>query len=96
MISVRFFNRLGLTILLAVFSLSLFADTLVSRVDRNSINLNETFNLVVEYDEQVDFRSIDLSAIQQDFEVLNSSQGSQDISINGPINTNVLRTLRAV
>lgn len=83
MISARFFNRLGLATLFALFSLSLFADTLVSRVDRNSISLNETLNLVVEYDEQVDSRSVDLSALQQDFEILNSSQGSQVRIING-------------
>lgn len=59
------------------------ADTLVANADRTRIGLNETLNLVLEYDEQVDTRQLDFSALQQDFEILNSSTQSQVSIING-------------
>ena len=73
----------GLISLITLASSDLFADNLVSNVDRNRIGLNETLNLVLEYDEQIDLRSIDLSSLQQDFEILNNSQSSQVSIING-------------
>mgnify|MGYP001082310828 CR=1 FL=1 len=59
------------------------ADNLVSSANRTRIGLNETLNLVLEYDEQVDSRQLDFSALQQDFEILNSSTASQVSIING-------------
>ncbi len=60
-----------------------WADNLVSRTDRNRMGLNETLNLVLEYDQQVDSRRLDLSALEQDFEILNTSTASQVSIING-------------
>ena len=60
-----------------------WAQTLVANADRTNIGLNETLNLVLEYDEQVDTRRLDLSALQQDFEILNSSTASQVSIVNG-------------
>lgn len=69
--------------LLWLTSISAWADTLVATADRTRISINETLNLTLSYDEQVDSRQIDLSALQQDFEILNNSTSSQVSIING-------------
>jgi hypothetical protein len=73
---------LGLLIASFVASAT-WADNLVSRIDRANIGLNETLNLVLEYDERVDSRNLDFTSLQQDFEILNNSTTSQVSIING-------------
>lgn len=76
-------GALFIALLLIFTSLSSWADNLVSRTDRTRMGLNETLNLVLEYDRQVDSRRLDFSALQQDFEILNTSTASQVSIING-------------
>lgn len=61
------------------------AATLISIVDRNQISTNETLALTVKYDQQASTSQLDLSALKNDFEVLNvSSQSNNSIAvING-------------
>ncbi len=77
----------GVTLLL-LSSLSVQAATLTSVVNRNQVGLNETMMLLVTYDEQVDASELDLSVLQQDFEVLGvSPNSSSSLSIvNGQTN----------
>jgi len=69
--------------LLWLTSYSAWADNLVATADRTRISINETLNLTLSYDDQVDSRQIDFSALQQDFEILNNSTSSQVSIING-------------
>lgn len=70
-------------LLLSLAALPSWADTLVANADRARIGLNETLNLVLEYDEQVDTRQLDFSGLEQDFEILNNSTQSQVSIVNG-------------
>jgi hypothetical protein len=82
-------KRLGLlTIILVQLAATVNAGNLVSTVDRNQINPNETLTLTVSYDEQVDSSQLDLKSLQQDFDVLGiSPQTSNSVTIvNGQAN----------
>ena len=60
------------TVLLSLILSSLAeAVTLDSSVNRNQVNTNETLTLRLIIDEQVDSSALDLSALENDFEVLN-------------------------
>jgi hypothetical protein len=74
---------LGIYLMASFLATSTWADNLVSRVDRANIGLNETLNLVLEYDERVESRNLDFTSLQQDFEILNNSTTSQVSIING-------------
>lgn len=75
-------TKIGI-LLLSLAALPGWADTLVANADRVRIGLNETLNLVLEYDERVDTRQMDFSALEQDFEILNNSTQSQVSIVNG-------------
>jgi hypothetical protein len=82
-------KRLGLlTIILVQLAATVNAGNLVSTVDRNQINPSETLTLTVSYDEQVDSSQLDLTSLQQDFDVLGiSPQTSNSVTIvNGQAN----------
>ena len=81
--SAKLLTRCLGTICLFGLSNTLWADTLTASVDRETLSLNETLNLVLEYDEQVNTRQLDLSVLQRDFEVLSNSSASQVSIING-------------
>lgn len=75
-------NTLLISFLLIVLPAQSWAGTLDSVVNRNQISLNETLNLTVSYDAQVDSSSLDLSVLETEFEVLSSSpQSSNAVSV---------------
>ncbi len=65
-----------------LFSTAANAADIQVRVDRNDIELNETFTLVFEASGAVD-GDPDFSPLQQDFQILNTSTGSNISIING-------------
>lgn len=71
------------TLLAYFLATQAMAAELTSSVNRVQLALNETLNLTLEYNQQVDTRELDLSALNQDFEILNSSTQSQVSIING-------------
>lgn len=75
-------SKIGI-FLLCFAPLFSWAQTLVASADRTRIGVNETLNLQLEYDQQIDSRQLDSSGLQQDFEILNSSTASQVSIING-------------
>lgn len=74
--------RLCLGLFLMAVSVNLYAGTLTASVDRDTIGLEETFILVLRYDEQVN-ASPDYSLLQKDFDILNTQSGTQMSIING-------------
>lgn len=79
-------------LLLLAFAWPAWADVDVS-VDRNPVQLNETFQLVFELDESPD-RDPDFSALQNDFQVLGNSRSSSISIINGDYRRSVKWTLQ--
>jgi len=67
---------LPILLILAVSSLA-NAATLTSSVNRNQISTNETLTLTVSIDEQVDSSVLDLSALQENFEILGTTPQSR-------------------
>ena len=74
--------RLAAAIVLLVFGTAQAAVT--ARVDRNSIDLNESFMLEIVVDTEIDLQP-DISALHEDFYVGQSSQLSNTMIINGEI-----------
>ncbi|HKJ53289.1 MAG TPA: BatD family protein, partial [Gammaproteobacteria bacterium] len=79
-------------LLLLAFAWPAWADVDVS-VDRNPVQLNETFQLVFELDESPD-RDPDFSALQNDFQLLGNSRSSSISIINGDYRRSVKWTLQ--
>lgn len=81
-----------------VFSLFLFLFSGLAQaavnvwVDRNPVNINESFQLVFESDQDVD-REPDFSVLEKDFEILTRSQGSNMQIVNGSISRSVRWTI---
>ena len=75
-------TRLAVVIVLTIFSTAQAAVT--ARVDRNSIDLNESFMLEIVVDTEIDLQP-DISALHEDFYVGQSSQLSNTMIINGEI-----------
>ena len=78
-------QMLALAIVLLCYTVHINAATLSSTVDRNRISQNETFTLTVAYDQQVSTSDLDISGLQQDFEVISvRPQSSSSVSsVNG-------------
>lgn len=57
--------------------------TLSAQVDRQTITENDTVTLVLRLDEQAGFSSPDLTALEQDFNVLSQQRSNQFRSFNG-------------
>jgi hypothetical protein len=74
--------RLAAAIVLLVFGTAQAAVT--ARVDRNSIDLNESFMLEIVVDTEIDLQP-DITALHEDFYVGQSSQLSNTMIINGEI-----------
>ena len=74
--------RLVLALLLMAYGTSHAAVT--ARLDRNTIDLNESFTLEIVVDTEIDLQP-DVSALHQDFYVGQSSQLSNTMIINGEI-----------
>ena len=77
-------NWLSLAIgfLLMVTGLNVFAGNLTASVDRDTLGLEETFTLVLRYDEQIN-ATPDYELLQKDFDILNTQSGTQMSIING-------------
>lgn len=71
-----------IALLLMIFSLNVFAGNLTAIVDRDTLGLEETFTLVLRYDEQIN-AAPDYELLQKDFEILNTQSGTQMSIING-------------
>jgi len=71
-----------------------YAGTLVSSVNRNAMSTNETLNLVVRYDESVENEELDLSGLNNDFEILSVRPNSSSSVryINGDVEREVSMT----
>ena len=77
-----FLSPLTLLIILMFLPSNALAATLTSTVNQNQISLNETLALTISYSEQVDNNELDLSVLEQDFDILSSKpQNSSRISI---------------
>lgn len=65
-----------------VTGLHVFAGNLTASVDRDTLGLEETFTLVLRYDEQIN-ATPDYELLQKDFDILNTQSGTQMSIING-------------
>jgi hypothetical protein len=73
--------RYGLLLILMVLGADALGAVKV-RVDRNPVRITESFRLVFEVGDEV-LASPDFSALNQDFEVLGTSQGTSVNVVNG-------------
>jgi len=69
--------------LLSTLSLTSLAAEFSASVDRKSISENDSFTLMLRYNEQVGFGSPDFSPLKQDFRILNQQRSIQFRSVNG-------------
>jgi hypothetical protein len=65
-----------------ITGLNVFAGNLTASVDRDTLGLEETFTLVLRYDEQIN-TTPDYELLQKDFDILNTQSGTQMSIING-------------
>ncbi len=86
MVNPRMFTarRASLTFLAMLMTFSTAHAAVTARVDRNTIDLNESFMLEVVVDTEIDLQP-DISALQEDFYVGQSSQLSNTMIVNGEI-----------
>ena len=77
-LSLVLFAFLGLFI-----SFSTFAATLTSQVDRSVVGEDETLQLTVRLDEQINFGGPDFDLLKQNFEILDQQRFNQFRSVNG-------------
>jgi hypothetical protein len=68
--------------LLMITGLNVYAGNLTASVDRDTLGLEETFTLVLRYDEQVN-TTPDYELLRKDFDILNTQSGTQMSIING-------------
>lgn len=68
--------------LLMITGLNVFAGNLTASVDRDVLGLEETFTLVLRYDEQIN-TTPDYELLRNDFDILNTQSGTQMSIING-------------
>lgn len=75
-------KRIGLLIALSIISISSLAVRLQADVDKSAITASDTFNLIITIDQQT-ATSPDISVLQENFQILGTSQSSQvDLSNN--------------
>ena len=67
---------------LMITGLNAFAGNLTASVDRDVLGLEETFTLVLRYDEQIN-TTPDYELLRKDFDILNTQSGTQMSIING-------------
>jgi len=86
-------KKIILTILFLIFPISYsWAATITAQVDRNPVSLDETFNLFFEADDSPD-DDPDFSPLENDFEIISQSQGSNISIINGQYTKKIKWTL---
>ncbi|WP_062067723.1 BatD family protein [Cellvibrio sp. OA-2007] len=68
--------------LLMISGLNVYAGNLTASVDRDVLGLEETFTLVLRYDEQIN-TTPDYELLRKDFDILNTQSGTQMSIING-------------
>jgi hypothetical protein len=68
--------------LLMITGLNVYAGNLTASVDRDELGLEETFTLVLRYDEQIN-TTPDYELLRKDFDILNTQSGTQMSIING-------------
>lgn len=68
--------------LLMIAGLNVYAGNLTASVDRDTLGLEETFTLVLRYDEQIN-TTPDYELLRKDFDILNTQSGTQMSIING-------------
>lgn len=74
--------------LLSLLSSSIYAADIQVKIDRNTVELNETFTLIFEASADVD-NDPDFSPLEKDFQVLNKSTSSNISIINGQYQKNM-------
>ena len=72
----------GAGFLLMITGLNVYAGNLTASVDRDTLGLEETFTLVLRYDEQIN-TTPDYELLRKDFDILNTQSGTQMSIING-------------
>lgn len=72
----------SLGFLLMITGLNVYAGNLTASVDRDELGLEETFTLVLRYDEQIN-TTPDYELLRKDFDILNTQSGTQMSIING-------------
>jgi len=70
-------------LLLLIMSVGSYAANLLSEVNRNAVNLGESFDLNVIYSEQIIFGEPDFNALKKDFKILSQNKRSQYSNYNG-------------
>ena len=70
-------------LLLMVMTADGYAASLLSKVDRSTVNLGESFELTITFSEQVLFGEPDFSALEKDFNLLSRNQQNKYSNING-------------
>ena len=78
----KFWLSRCLGFVLMITGLNVFAGNLTASVDRDTLGLEETFTLVLRYDEQIN-TTPDYELLQKDFDILNTQSGTQMSIING-------------
>lgn len=68
--------------LLMITGLNVYAGNLTASVDRDVLGLEETFTLILRYDEQIN-TTPDYELLRKDFDILNTQSGTQMSIING-------------
>ena len=77
------FGRYFISLLLLIMSANGYAASLLSKVDRSTVNLGESFELTLTFNEQVLFGEPDFSPLEKDFNLLSRNQQSKYSNING-------------
>ena len=72
-----------------------YATNIIAYVDRNPVSLDESFQLVLEADGKVD-ADPDLSVLEKDFDILNTSQSTNMSFINGAMSQKRVWTLALI
>ncbi len=85
-------SRIILLICLLLLSANGYA--LTASIDRSALALNETLTLQLRSDSRQDMSEIELSALSQDFEIVNQSTQSSINIINGESQSNTTLTLQ--
>lgn len=88
------YNRLFILILLWPW-LSFDKTTITTSVDRNPVNLNDSFQIIFKADDTPD-DDPDLSPLEQDFTVLNQSQSSSKSWMNGRFSSTIQWTVNVI
>lgn len=82
-------------LLLSGFIFTANAAQISVQVDRNPVNLNESFQLIFSADASPD-DDPDFSALESDFEIISQSQSSNISMINGAFSKNIKWTLKVI